>query len=181
MFKPIIKASPVILFSLLFAVFPAFGDSKARVVRLSDVQGAVEIDRNTGQGFEKAFLNLPITEGMKIRTGDEGRAALEFEDSSTLRLAPESKIEFQTLSLRDSGVKVSTVKLDEGTVYVNSQGMKDNELSVSFVRQSLALSKQAHLRITLGDAEASVAVFNGDVQVTGPAGTVDIAKNHTVR
>ena len=41
----------------LFAV-PALADSQARIVRLSDVQGSVQIDKNTGLGFENAFLNL---------------------------------------------------------------------------------------------------------------------------
>ena len=42
---------------------PALADSQARIVRLSDVQGSVQIDKNTGMGFENAFLNLPITQG----------------------------------------------------------------------------------------------------------------------
>jgi len=41
-------------FSLLLTVpsltVPAFADSQARVVRLSLVQGDVQVDRNTGQG-----------------------------------------------------------------------------------------------------------------------------------
>ena len=40
---------------------PAAADSQARIVRLSDVQGTVQIDKNTGLGFESAFANLPIT------------------------------------------------------------------------------------------------------------------------
>src|SRR5580698_9663009 len=78
---------------------PAFADSQARIVRLSDVQGSVQIDKNTGMGFENAFLNLPITQGTQLRTGDNGRAEIEFEDGSTLRLTPNSSVEFSTLGL----------------------------------------------------------------------------------
>ena len=52
---------------------PSFADSQARIVRLSQVDGDVQIDRNTGQGYEKAFINLPVTQGAKLRTG-AGRA-----------------------------------------------------------------------------------------------------------
>jgi len=47
---------------------PALADSQARIVRLSDVQGSVQIDKNTGLGFEEAFINLPITQGTQLKT-----------------------------------------------------------------------------------------------------------------
>ena len=67
---------------------PSFADSQARIVRLSQVDGDVQIDRNTGQGYEKAFLNLPVTQGTKLRTGQDARAEIEFENGSTLRITP---------------------------------------------------------------------------------------------
>src|SRR5579864_9709175 len=86
---------------------PAVADSQARIVRLSDVQGSVQMDKNTGMGFERAFLNLPITQGAQLQTGGNGRAEVEFEDGSTLRLAPDTKVEFSTLGLSDSGKRMS--------------------------------------------------------------------------
>src|SRR5580698_1882710 len=86
---------------------PALADSQARIVRLSDVQGSVQIDKNTGLGFENAFLNLPITQGTQLRTGERGRAEIEFEDGSSMRVAPNTSIDFSTLGLSDSGSRVS--------------------------------------------------------------------------
>src|ERR1700741_2232749 len=40
------------------AVVPASAESHVRIVRLSNVEGTVQVDRNTGQGLEKAFLNM---------------------------------------------------------------------------------------------------------------------------
>jgi len=65
---------------------PSFADSQARIVRLSQVEGDVQIDRNTGQGYEKAFLNLPMTQGTKLRTGQDARAEIEFENGSRIVL-----------------------------------------------------------------------------------------------
>ena len=79
--------STLLVLSCLLAV-PSFADSQARIVRLSQVDGDVQIDRNLGQGYEKAFINLPITQGGKLRTGQGGRAEIEFEDGSSCVLLP---------------------------------------------------------------------------------------------
>src|SRR3954447_21541260 len=97
----------IFLAASILGTLPAMAASQARIVRLSDVQGSVEIDKNTGLGFEKTFLNLPITQGTKLRTGDSGRAEIEFEDGSSMRLAPKTSVEFSALSNADSGAHIS--------------------------------------------------------------------------
>src|SRR5664279_5898879 len=88
-----------------FLVVSASAESKARIVRLSEVQGSVQIDRSAGEGFDKAFINLPLIEGSKLRTGKDGRAEVEFEDGSALRLAPNTEVNFLHLALGDDGQK----------------------------------------------------------------------------
>jgi len=164
---------------VLLLTAPSFGDSQARVVRLSDVQGDVQIDRNAGQGFEKAFLNLPVTQGVKLKVGNDGRAAVEFEDGSTLRLTPNTVIDFPQLSLRDSGTKATVLHLQEGTAYVNFVGAKDQDFMMTFAHEKISLSQSAHVRIEMADTMAIVAVISGDVRVEGDAGTVSVSKNQT--
>jgi hypothetical protein len=77
-----------------------------RIVRLSQVNGEVQLDRQTGRGFEAAFANLPIAQGGRLRTGD-GVAEVEFEDNSSLRLTPRSLVEFPVLSLRAPSTSAS--------------------------------------------------------------------------
>jgi len=168
----------VLVVGLLTAVH-GWADSQARIVRLSDAQGDVQINRNTGQGYEKAFLNLPITQGVKIRTWESGRAELEFEDGSTLRVTPNTVITVPELSLRDSGAKFSEVHLEEGTVYINFFGAAEDEFDVMFAREKLVLQRATHVRIALGDADAAVAVFKGEVEVVTPNGPVEVAKGHS--
>ncbi|MGH9501052.1 MAG: DUF6600 domain-containing protein [Terriglobales bacterium] len=148
-------------------------------MRLSDAEGDVLIDRNTGQGYEKAFLNLPLVQGMKIQTGKDGRAGLELEDGSTLRLTPDSVLEIPQLSLRDSGAKVSFFHLQEGLAYVNFLGAKDSELTLTFAHETIAIHQPTHLRIDMGDTVAKVAVFKGDVQIVAPSGSVEVGKGKT--
>ncbi len=165
------------LFTLLVSL-PAFSDSQVRIVRLSYISGSVQIDR-LGRSYEKALLNLPIAEGTKLKTADDGRAEVEFEDSSTLRLAPNSVIVFSQLSLRDSGDKTSAVEVRRGTVYVNFAGTKDNELMLQFDQEKIQMAHAAHMRIAVGVGDATVAVFKGDIQIDGSSGVVAVKKNQT--
>jgi hypothetical protein len=156
---------------------PALADSQARIVRLSDVQGSVQIDKNTGMGFESAFLNLPITQGAQVRTHDRGRAEIEFEDGSSLRLTPNTTVEFSTLGRSDSGQLISVVNLVEGMAYVNWLG-KD-AFTLNFSREKISLNRPAHFRVDTSTEVASLAVFKGDVDVEGPAGNVVVEKKKT--
>jgi len=160
-----------------FLALPATADSQARIVRLSDVQGTVQIDKNTGLGFENAFLNLPVTQGTQLKTAANGRAEVEFEDGSTLRLTPNSSIEFSTLGLSDSGKRISVINLVAGMAYVNWLGKDD--FSLNFSNEKIALDHAAHFRVDTSTQAANLSVFKGDVEVEGPAAKVMVAKKKT--
>ena len=103
------------------------GDSHVRIVRLSDAKGMLALDRKTGLGFEQTMQNMPIVEGQRLQTA-EGYAEVEFEDNSTLRLAPNSQVDFPLLALRSTGAKASTMSVVKGTVYVTTESTKGNEI-----------------------------------------------------
>jgi FecR protein len=179
MSKPSLSRYNMILLAVAacaLLALPALADSQARIVRLSDVQGSVQIDKNTGLGFESAFLNLPITQGAQIRTHDRGRAEIEFEDGSTLRLTPNTTVEFSTLGLSDSGKRMSVINLVEGMAYVNWLGKSGDQFSMNFSREKVALDHAAHFRVQTSTQIAKLAVFKGDVDVDGPAGKVTVEK-----
>ncbi|MGH9497426.1 MAG: DUF6600 domain-containing protein [Candidatus Sulfotelmatobacter sp.] len=155
---------------------PAFAGSQARIVRLSDVQGSVQIDKNTGIGFENAFVNLPITQGTQLRTGDRGRAEIEFEDGSSMRLGPNTAVEFSTLGLSDSGSRISQINLTEGMAYVNWLSKGGDDFTLNFSHQKIALDHPAHFRVDASPDTTTLAVFKGDVDVDGPNGKVSVDK-----
>jgi hypothetical protein len=182
MYKPPISGFRLALLSAaaaaLFAL-PALADSQARIVRLSDVHGSVQINKNTGTGFENAFVNLPITQGTELKTLTSGRAEIEFEDGSTLRLAPGSDLQFSTLGLNDAGKRISVINLVEGMAYVNWLGKSGDEFTLSFSAEKISLARAVHFRLDSSAEAASLAVFKGDVEVGGPSGNVTVAKNKT--
>jgi hypothetical protein len=160
---------------------PAFADSTVRIVRLSYIDGKVGIDRGANRGYEKAMINLPITQGTRLATGEDGRAEVEFEDGTTMRLAPGSEAAFPQLSLRDSGAKESEIEVSRGTVYVDYSGSKDSEFTMQFGKERIALTRGAHLRLSVGTKNAALAVFKGDIAVNGPSGSIEVKKKQTAK
>jgi hypothetical protein len=168
-----------------FLVVSASAESKARIVRLSEVQGTVQIDRGAGDGLDKAFINLPVIEGSRLKTGKDGRAEVEFEDGSALRLAPDSEVDFARLALGDDGQKLSTVQLVSGTVYANLHPKKSgnktgDQFSLNFARESVTVAGAVHFRVELdGTSKATLAVFKGKVSATSPSGEFEVAEKHS--
>jgi hypothetical protein len=154
-------------------------NSKVRIVRLSEVKGEVQMDRQTGKGFEAAMANLPVVEGSKLKTAD-GVAEVEFEDNSTVRLGLNSEVEFPKLELLPSGAKSSSVIVLQGTVYVSLIKTPGNEFSVKFGQQTVSLPPDSHVRLQVTPTEASLAVLHGEALVQDATGPTSVGKNKTM-
>jgi hypothetical protein len=180
MYKPRLRSILwTVLAGALFAL-PAMADSQARIVRLSDVQGLVQIDKNSGLGFETAFLNLPIILGAELRTRDNGRAEVEFEDGSTLRLTPNTTVVFSALSLSDAGKRISAVNLVEGKAYLNWIGKSGDDLTLNFAREKVQLTQPAHFRVARSSSTVEIASFKNELEVTGPSAAIKVEKGKMV-
>ena len=180
MYKPRLHAIVGTALACALWALPAAAESQARIVRLSDVQGTVQIDKNSGLGFENAFANLPITQGTQLRTRESGRAEIEFEDGSTIRVTPNTTIEFSRLGLSDAGKRVSVVDLVVGRAYVNWLGKSGEEFTLSFSEEKVVLTQSAHFRVSSSSSSAEVASFKNDLDVVGPSGTVKVDKKKMV-
>ena len=180
MYKSQFRRIVLVTLACALLALPAVADSQARIVRLSDVQGGVQIDKNTGLGFESAFLNLPITQGTQLRTRANGRAEIEFEDGSTLRVTPNTTIEFSTLGSSDAGKRSSAVNLVEGRAYVNWLGKGGDAFTLNFSQEKVELTQPAHFRAEISSSSAEIASFKNELEVVGPAGTVKVGKKKMV-
>ncbi|HVP41976.1 MAG TPA: FecR family protein [Terriglobales bacterium] len=169
----------LLLVSLFCATLPALADSTARIVRLSYLDGDVQIDRGNGSGLERAVLNMPVVQGTQLSTAGDGSAEVEFEDGATLRLVPDTAVEFRTLSLRSSGERVSSIELARGTAYLEATRKKD-DFSITAGGQEITLAHDAHVRIQRSGAHITLAVFKGEVDVQNPTGSVRVKKDETL-
>lgn len=158
---------------------PTAALSSIRIVRISEVRGAVQVDRAIGRGFEPAIINLPIVEQSKVRTG-MGIVEVEFEDNSTLRIGPDSLVAFPQLGRTTAGATISTVHLIQGTVYVSRMRSRTDEVTLLFGTHKLALPPAAHIRLENTAGQAKLAVLDGTLRIDEPTGTVEVPKKKTV-
>jgi hypothetical protein len=155
------------------------GDSHVRIVRLSEVKGSLSLDRKTGLGFEQTMPNMPIVEGEKLRTAD-GFAEVEFEDNTTMRLAPQSQVDFELLALRSSGAKASLMDVKHGTVYVNTESTKGNEFLLRAGEMKMTVAPSTHLRLETNETRTTLSVMNGSVEVVRDGETKTVSKKGTM-
>ena len=153
--------------------------SKVRIVRLSQIAGDVKVDRGTGEGYETPLLNLPITEGSRLRTG-EGTAEVEFEDNSTLRLTPGTWIVFAQLRRTPSGTTLSTIGVTAGMVFVDLARTSGNEFALAFDNSKVSLAPSSHVRLDVVPLTASLALLKGSARVDTPAGVTTVGKKETL-
>ncbi len=158
--------------------------SQVRIVRLSDIRGQAQLDRKTGRGYEQAFANIPITNGSKLNT-TTGIAEVEFEDNSTLRLTPETTVEFVELGRAASGATITRCHVLRGTVYVNLAHTQGTDFAVSTGKTTLKIAPASHLRLSADASDvhgstSNVAVMAGSVDLSGPAGMTTITKKRTL-
>jgi hypothetical protein len=168
-----------LLVALVCATLPALADSTARIVRLSYLDSDVQIDRGAGQGLERAVLNLPVIQGTQLATHDGATAEVEFEDGSTLRLVPDTTVDFRQLSLRSSGDRVSSIELAQGTAYLQATTKKD-AYALTAGGQEITLTHDARLRISRTSSALTLAVFKGEAELRNPNGSVRVKKDETL-
>ncbi|MCI0350227.1 MAG: FecR family protein [Acidobacteriales bacterium] len=174
----------LVLFALCATLLPAlsWADSQVRIVRLSYVEGDVQIDRRDGRGFGRAFLNMPVVSGARLRTGDDARAEVEFEQGSTVRILPAARIEFTELSRRDSGEPSTFIELQQGTAYFNLHKKDGQQFAIAVGPREIRPPKSARFRLQLQGKEARLAVSKGELKVAANAANdwISVGKNETL-
>src|SRR5580658_8837915 len=92
-----------------------------RAVRLSYVDGQAQITQGGQTIAEQATANTPLFEGMQLATSDNGRAEIQFEDGSVVRLSPDSSITVTALRGQGSSGDAE-ITLNGGLAYFELQG-----------------------------------------------------------
>ncbi len=142
------------------------GQGPARAVRLSSVDGQVQLTQGGQSLADHALANTPLFEGTVLTTGDDGRAEIQFEDGSVARIPPDSSL---TLSALRPGQTELT--LNSGMGYFELQGAgQDNSMRVRFGNSVVTGSGFTVLRLKLDQAPGELAVFSGNAHIDGEGG-----------
>lgn len=148
--------------------------SQVRIVRLSQIRGKVELERTASQGFSATFTNLPVVEGARLQS-QAGFAEVEFEDNSTLRLAPASSIEFTELGRNNAGTTTNKVRMVSGTLYVSLVNTKIIDFEVKVGDETVRLTPSTHMRLDVYPSGTELTVFHGKAVVLASGAEMSVS------
>ena len=150
--------------------------------RLSDVEGSVRIGRSgtaakvgsgAGSGasagagipdtaFRHATVNMPVLAGMEVETGSDGRAELQFNNGSVVRLTPNSMVDVIAM---DGGSE--ELKAVRGLAYLQTPDREAGSTIVGAGEEQVRPSAGSLLRFNLDSAPYQVAVLRGAAHFEG--------------
>jgi hypothetical protein len=153
----------------------------ARAVRLSNVDGQVQVLKGGDVLADASVANTPLFEGTTVTTADDGRAEIQFEDGSVARLSPNSSLTLTVL--RGMGASGNAeITLDGGLAYFELQGTgQSGTTTVKFGDSAVTPSGFTVLRINLDTPPGELAVFSGNAHLDrGSAVSVDLHGGESV-
>jgi len=153
--------------------------SQVRAVRLSDVEGKVQIFEGDQVVFDQAEPNMPAVEGMRLVTGDNGRLEIEFEDGGVARVTPDSSILLAQLRRNADGSTVTQIDALSGLTYyeLNNRG---GQYTVHFGADTANPIQNAVFRVALDTAPSQLAVMHGAVHIDDGQGlSLDVHPSQT--
>jgi hypothetical protein len=137
----------------------------SRAVRLSFVDGPVQVVQDGQVIADPAYANLPLFEGAQVITGGDGRAEVQLEDGSLARLSPNTTITFSVMQQQGNGTKTEIV-VNNGLAYFELQpSTGEHSLRVHYGTTSFAASSFSVVRVTADEAPGELAVFSGNVRL----------------
>lgn len=171
-----------LLSSLGMGSTPAWSQnlSHVRIVRLSFVEGPVQIQRSDSEEWADAVVNTPIQEGFRVGTNGGGFAEIEFENASTVRVGQDSSLEFTQLALAESGGKINRLTLQKGYATFHFIPERDDQYEVMTPDGKITPQGKTKFRIDIDNAAERLEVFSGSVYVDSNLGGGTVAKDNTV-
>ena len=166
---------------LLFAGFSvawAYDTPAPRSARLSYLQGSVTVVRTDNSGSDTAQLNMPLTEGRRVMTGDDGQAEVEFEDGSLVRLTPNTSLNLDHLSVESGGNFQTQLSLGHGLVYAELRAASKYQYQLNVDGALVSPVENATIRINLDEPPAVISILMGRAHVEN-AGSQDSAGYRT--
>ena len=147
---------------------------QARAARLSYVDGHVRIAQGSELLADPALQNTPLFEGTQVLTSEDGRAELQFDDGSVVRVSPGSSLTLAVLR-GEGGSGDEEIELTSGLSYFELQGGSGSRIRLRFGESVVTADGFTVLRINLDNPLGELAVFSGNAHLErGNAGAVDL-------
>jgi len=141
-----------------------------RAARLTYLQGTVTVDREDNSEPQPAQINLPLLAGVRLATGDDGQAEVEFEDGSLVRLTPNSALALDNLTIEltgegGAGVFTTGLRLLHGLAYLELRATPQYRYTLDAGGDVLSPVENATVRVNFDEPPAVFAVLDGTARV----------------
>jgi hypothetical protein len=142
-------------------------EGPVRLTRFAYVQGDVTWRPDSSASWSKATNNLPLRQGAEIMIAEGGRADLQFDDGSSLRLGKGAQVTLKVLYSDDKG-EFTEIVLSDGLATLHSRH-SDAVYQVDTPMASVKLSGDTQVRLG-ADNGSEIAVQQGRATIEGSAG-----------
>jgi hypothetical protein len=140
-------------------------DPNVRAARLSYVDGEVHLTQGGQVIANPALANTPLFEGTEIATKSDGKAEVQLDDGSIVRISPNSSLKIALLR-QDAGSTRAELELTSGLAYFELQGDSSADHTVArFGDSAVTASGFTVLRVSLDNLPGEVAVFAGNAHI----------------
>jgi hypothetical protein len=172
----ILMLSLSVLFSLSFAAESELGDG-----RISLVQGQVFIQAMDEREWTEASANLPIADGDRIVTEQDGRVELQFQNGTYLRVGEISHLDIIALDF-DQGKPFIHLNQLEGRIYVNHRPItgEDPSLYIDLPYGVLSSYVPARFKVDLTSSETRIFVLEGSVEFKSDGRPLSLTQGKTL-
>ena len=136
-----------------------------RSARLSYLAGNVTVERMDNTGSDPAQLNMPLTEGLRLTTAEDGQAEVEFEDGSLLRLTPNTALLLTALSVDGSGNYQTQLSLLHGLAYAVLRATPKFAYNLIVADDVISPTVNTTVRVAFDQPPPAISVLDGTVHV----------------
>jgi hypothetical protein len=171
-----------IVFALLVCLLvPSYVHASLGDLRLSLVEGDVQINTTDTEEWVAASINTPLREGDRLWVPEGGKAEIQARDGTYVRLNENTSLDILSFD-EDS----SQFMLNQGRAYVNYKGLRDNLFQMDTPGSTLQSYEKSKfdVRVMEEGASTAVSVFTGVVysenkngKTTVPAGKILVLKD----
>lgn len=177
----------MILSAALVLVVAACGDDDgggsrtAGTAELRVLAGTVEVQA-PGSGFSGGVDGQVLNEGDTVRTGSDGRAAIEYFDGSVTRLDFLTTFTIAEMGILDTGSTVIEGSQTSGNTYTRVVSLTDSQSRFEVVTPTATASVQGTVYAVIlnPDGSTSVMVTEGAVNVLGGDATTSVPAGYIV-
>ena len=146
-------------------------EGPVRMARFAYIKGDVTWRPDSSASWSKATNNLPLRQGAEITVNEGGRADLQFDDGSSLRLGNGAVVVLKVLFSDNKG-EFTEIAVNDGLATLHSRH-SDAVYQVDTPMASVKFSGESQVRFGV-DGGSEIAVQEGSASVEGSAGKTTV-------